>query len=143
MKKTTGLILVSHGSLQSGAANTLLEHAERIRGSGEYSCVEVAFLNYSEPRLDAAVRSCSAQGLERIVIVPYFLVAGKFVKKDLLQAVSGVKSLVPSIQIDIAEPIGYDVALAQAILDLARNATSKSRRISTVRNSALLVIANG
>src|SRR5437763_9017272 len=133
MSKSVGLILVSHGSLQSGAADTLREHAERIRGFGEYSSVEIAFLNYSEPTLDSVVRACAVQRVERIVIVPYFLVAGKFVK-DLVKAVSRVQGLAPNVRLDVAEPIGYDAALAQAILDLASNAKNISPPNSFVRN---------
>src|SRR5258708_31528008 len=143
MNKSTGLILISHGSLLPGAAETLCEHAERIRRYVAYGCVEIAFLNYNEPKLDSAVDSCAARRVDRIVIVPYFLVAGKFVSTDLLRAVSGVRSLVPNVPIDIAEPIGYDELLAGAIFNLAAIAKNTSRRSSSSMKSALLIMAHG
>src|SRR5262249_53245241 len=116
------LILFSHGSLLCGAGATLREHAERLRAGGVYRVVEVGFMNYSEPTFAEAVARCAAAAAARVVVVPYFLVPGKFVSVDLPQHIAAARAVWPDLEFVIADPIGYDPVLANAILTLAAGA---------------------
>ncbi len=111
-----GIILFSHGSVLCGAERNLLELATRMRERGDAPIVEVAFLNYTAPDLDTAVERCVVQGATRIVIAPYFLIAGKFVVDDLPAAIASVKSEYPQVTFATAGVIGFHPALAQAVL---------------------------
>ena len=113
------IILFSHGSVLCGSGEALLEHAKRIRAHSKIRIVEVGYLNYSSPPFLEAVRSCVEQRASRILILPYFLVPGKFVTQDLPKAIEGARSLYLAVQFVVAEAIGYDDALADAILDSA------------------------
>ena len=77
------LILFSHGSVLCGAGQNLFELARFMQARGDAPIVEVGFLNYSEPPFADAFRRCVERGATQITVVPYFLVAGKFVKDDL------------------------------------------------------------
>lgn len=79
----------------------------------------MGFLNHSQPRFAEAVAAVVHQGVERIVVVPYFLVAGKFVREDLRREIESVRSRFPHVEFCIAGPIGYHSALAEAVLELA------------------------
>lgn len=114
----TGLILYSHGSLLCGADSTLYLHAERIRAKNVFLHVEVGFLNYNHPTIAEAVENQLNAGCTDIVVVPYFLVPGRFVTRDLPEALRKVEERHPEINITIAEPIGYDAALAEAVREL-------------------------
>ena len=105
----------------------LHEHADRLRATREFALVEVGFLNYSEPKFADAVRACSAAGVERVIIVPYFLVPGVFVAKDLPRALDSVRPEFRSLEFVLADPIGFDPRLADAILDLAESAAGPDR----------------
>lgn len=115
----TAAILFSHGSTLCGASETIREHAAALRRSREWFCVEVGFLNYSQPRFADTVAAVVHQGVERIVVVPYFLVAGKFVREDLRREIETVRILFPQVEFRIAEPIGYHSALVDAVFELA------------------------
>src|SRR5437879_1585934 len=118
----TALILFSHGSVLCGAGRILDEHAARIRDSGRFDLVEVGYLNYSKPTFAEAVSKCAGAGAHRIVVVPYFLVPGKFVSIDLPREMDRASAAWPGIEIQLAAPIGFDTRLADAILELAAGA---------------------
>ncbi len=118
----TGLILFSHGSLLCGADSTLYLHADRIRVKQLFRHVEVGFLNYNSPTISEAVENHLQAGCTHIIVVPFFLVPGRFVTRDLPEALRKVEERHPNITITIADPIGYDERLADAVSDLTSSA---------------------
>ncbi len=116
------VILFSHGSVLCGAGEALLEHAARLRAHDRFEIVEVGYLNYSDPPFLDAVSTCVDRGASRIFVVPYFLVPGKFVSIDLPKAMEEANDSFPNVAFVVAAAIGYDNALADAILDSADHA---------------------
>ena len=118
------LILFSHGSLLCGAGEALEAHAERLRARGEFGLVDIGYLNYSEPPfLDTGARLVEA-GATRIVVAPYFLVAGYFVTSSLPKCLNEARARYPEIRFVVAEALRHDAGLADALLDAARSARS-------------------
>lgn len=116
------IILFSHGSLLCGSGEALKGHARRLQAQGLAPIVEVGYLNYSEPPFAEAVEKCVAAGATRLLITPYFLIPGKFVKVDLPQAVAQEQAAHPNIEFVVAQAIGYDDALADALIESAKTA---------------------
>lgn len=116
------ILLFSHGSVLCGAERNLLELAARMRAEGETAIVEVGFLNYTEPLFATAVERCVAQGATRIVVAPYFLIAGKFVVQDLPDVIAAARASHPEVTFDVAGVIGFHPALADAVLASAAGA---------------------
>lgn len=121
------IVLFSHGSLLCGAGEALKEHAVRLQQRGLAPLVAVGYLNYSDPSFADAVAQVVAQGADRILIAPYFLVPGKFVREDLPQAVAAARSAYPSVTFVVAEAIGFDTLLAEALLQSAQTALGPER----------------
>src|SRR5260221_7899267 len=92
------VILFSHGSVLCGAGEALNGHAERLQAAGIAPLVAVGYLNYSEPLFAATVASCVAAGATRILVAPYFLVPGYFVKVDLPKAVEAAQAQHPGLE---------------------------------------------
>ena len=113
------VILFSHGSLLCGAGEALKVHAARLRERGIAPIVEVGYLNYSTPPFAETVDRVVAQGATRVIVAPYFLIPGKFVKVDLPHAVQAAQDAHPDITFVVRDAIGFDVRLADAILDSA------------------------
>ena len=116
------IILFSHGSVLCGAARPLAEHAARLRDAGCAPIVEIGFLNYTAPSFAQAVDRCVVAGASRIGVVPFFLVPGRFVSADLPRCVEAAHRVHPRLAFEIAEPLGYSSALAEAVHDLAAGA---------------------
>ncbi len=116
------VILFSHGSLLCGAGEALRKHADRLRARKTAPIVEVGYLNYSEPLFIETVAKCVAAGADRIVVTPYFLVPGYFVKVDLPKAVKVAQEAFPELPFVIAEALGFDERLADALIESALSA---------------------
>src|SRR5690349_5223748 len=116
------VILFSHGSVLCGAGEALKAHAARLREGGLAPVVEVGYLNYSEPLFAEAVDRCVKAGADRLLIAPYFLIPGYFVKVDLPKAVAAAQERYPALSFVIAEPLGFDPRLAEAVIEAAKNA---------------------
>src|SRR4051812_27461808 len=116
------IILFSHGSLLCGAGESLGQLARRMREEGDTPIVEVGYLNYSDPSFEVAFERCLQAGATRIIVVPYFLVAGKFVTVDLPRQVANVKARYPAIEVRIADAMRAHSYLADALLTSAQQA---------------------
>lgn len=116
------ILLLSHGSLLCGAGETLQAVAERLRARGDAPVVEVGYLNYSQPAFEAAFAACIAQGATRIVVVPYFLVTGKFVQVDVPRRISAVWHAYSSIKVTVAGALDFHPLLADAVIASAISA---------------------
>ena len=131
------IILFSHGSLLCGAGEALNRHAERIRATGKAPIVEVGYLNYSDPPFLDTVKKCFDLGVTHLVIVPYFLVPGYFVRVDLPKAIEQAKIAFPTLQFSVAEAIGFDERLADALIQSgegAREQTDWRNELSNASN---------
>ncbi len=115
-------VLFSHGSLLCGAGEALLAHAERLRRRGISPIVAVGYLNYSDPPFLQTVGECVERGATRILVTPYFLVPGYFVKVDLPKTVAEAQAKFPEVEFVVAEAIGFDERLADALIESAREA---------------------
>jgi len=114
------LVLFSHGSLLCGAGEALDAHAARLRARGEFPLVEVGYMNYSEPTFAQAVAKCRAAGATHIRVLPFFLVPGYFVTTTLPKHIKQARLDFPDITFTVADALGTDERLADALLDSAR-----------------------
>jgi sirohydrochlorin ferrochelatase len=130
------IILFSHGSVLCGAERNVLAVAQRMRESGAAPIVEVGFINYTEPAFADAVARCVQQGATRIVVAPYFLVAGKFVTRELPGEIAQARKKHPSIEFAVAEVVGFHELLADAILSSAEGARPPAAHSETLREAS-------
>ncbi|MCX6631637.1 MAG: CbiX/SirB N-terminal domain-containing protein [Candidatus Solibacter sp.] len=70
---TTGIIVFAHGSRIEPANQAVRRAAADLARVGDCPNVEAAFLELGRPSLEEATDLLVARGVERIVIIPYFL----------------------------------------------------------------------
>jgi sirohydrochlorin cobaltochelatase len=116
------VILVGHGSLHPGSGAAMIRLAARLRERGLAPLSGAGFLNYSRPAFASTIERAIRQGATEMVVVPYFLVPGKFVRVDLARLVASAQARHPSVTFQLAEPFGDHPALAQLILQRAAEA---------------------
>lgn len=121
------IILFSHGSVLCGAGEALFDLARKMETRGDAPIVEVGFLNYSEPPFEAAFARCVERGATRIVIAPYFLVAGYFVKVSLPPKIAAMREKFPGVEVQVAEALKQHELLAQAIVNCAERAQEPAK----------------
>lgn len=121
------IILFSHGSTLCGAGETLKGLARQMQARGDAAIVRVGFLNFSDPRFGATFDECVALGATRIIIVPYFLVAGYFVKVELPKVLDPAQAKHPAVQVLVAEAMRDHSSLEEALLSCAARAAPPAR----------------
>ena len=111
----TAAVLVGHGSLHSDSGVAMVQVAALLREQGIAPVVEAGFLNFSQPTMAEAVAKVVVQGATTVIIQPYFLIEGHYVRNDLRQAVGTLAATYQTVRFTIAEVLGDHGAM----LDLA------------------------
>ena len=114
-----GLIVFAHGSSVQAANDAVRAVAEKIRQRGDYGIVEAAFLEEGVPDLPQAIKNLVESGARRIVVVPYFLVPGIHLTRDLPGIVDHLRGIYKSVRIEVTESLDGHPALLEAVLDRA------------------------
>lgn len=116
----TALLLIAHGSRRA-EANADLEHlAGVIRDRGEFPIVQPSYLELCGPGIVAGGDMCVASGAKRVVMLPYFLSAGRHVVEDLTAARDELLRRHPDVSFVLAEPLGRHPLLAQVVTERAK-----------------------
>lgn len=117
---STGIIVFAHGSRIELANDSVRALAAALARAGPFPHVEPAFLELGQPDLAGAVDRLAALGVERIVLIPYFLTLGIHLERDLPRLVSELVPLHPGIDIRVTSPLDGHPALLEILLDRSR-----------------------
>jgi sirohydrochlorin ferrochelatase len=117
----TGLILFAHGSPIDAANEAVRVVASRIRRLNIYDRVDASFLDSAPPNLPEAVGQMVTAGMTRVIVVPYFLVPGLHITRDLPRIVDELRGIYQAVGIEVAESLDGHPAVLEAVLDRARN----------------------
>ena len=116
------VVLVGHGSLRPGAGAAMICLAECAQAAGIAPIVAAGFLNYSRPTFGEVLARCVEGGASEVIIQPYFLVPGKFVRDDLAWLAEAGRLAHRGLSIRVAQPFGDHPALAQLLIKRALEA---------------------
>jgi sirohydrochlorin ferrochelatase len=115
------LVLIAHGSRRQASNQEVINLANALKqpASDHYQLVEAGFLELAKPSIPEAIESCIQSGATSVIVVPYFLAAGRHVVEDIPNIVLPVAEQHPGVSIHVAEHIGLSRFMAQLILDSA------------------------
>jgi sirohydrochlorin ferrochelatase len=117
----TGLVVFAHGSSVESANEAVRDVCRRMAAAGGYT-VEAAFLDGGSPTLAGAVESLAGRGVERVIVIPYFLTLGLHLKRDLPKLLADAGKRHPGIRIEATEPLDGHDSLVEILLDRAGSA---------------------
>lgn len=100
-----GVVVIAHGSRRPEANQDLFDLVDRLRQSGLRQ-VHGAFLELAAPGIVEAGHQCVAAGAHRVILLPYFLAAGKHVTHDLETARRELEMFYPDRAFVLAGPLG-------------------------------------
>jgi len=107
-----GIVLFAHGSRDPEWARPFESIASQL---SKKFLVRLAYLEMMRPPLGEAVTALAAAGATSIRVVPLFLGAGGHVKDDLPRLVSAARADHPQVEITLAEAIGEQPRVIEAI----------------------------
>ncbi len=113
----TGLIILGHGSKAPEATETLAAITRMVHDQVAYDRVGYASLQISEPHLGAVVEQMAAEGIEKIIVVPFLIAAGVHVKTDIPEELSALSEKHPGVKLHLTGPLGADPRLAKIVVD--------------------------
>jgi len=118
---TTGIIVFAHGSRIEAANQAVRSAASALARTGDCPIVEAAFLEIGRPSLEEAADLLAQRGVERIVIIPYFLTPGLHLERDLPRLIRDISSIHKDLDMSSTPPLDGHPGLVQILLDRAQN----------------------
>ena len=122
--KPTGYIVFAHGSRVESANEAVRTVARDLGRSLDPQPVLAAFLELGEPSLETAADQLAAGGVQRIVVLPYFLTLGLHMERDLPPILEAISKAHNGLQIVAAPPLDGHPALIQILSDRADGVNS-------------------
>jgi sirohydrochlorin ferrochelatase len=119
------LLLVAHGSRRAASndeVRDLTRNLEQVDDSFQH--VGCAFLELAEPSIPDGLRAAIAAGAGEVVVLPYFLSAGRHVVTDIPDEVAVVQVEHPEVTIRVAPYLGAADGVVQILLQQAAGVDS-------------------
>ena len=115
------LLLVAHGSRRMESNQEVRDLTEqlRARAGGRFSWVGHAFLELAEPSIPEAVAEAAAAGAGEVLVLPYFLSAGRHVVKDIPDEVAAALRQHPDMSVQVAPYLGAMAGVSDLLLGTA------------------------
>lgn len=114
---TRAILLVDHGSRRSEAGEQLEAIAELLRERCPDAIVRTSHLEINPPGIGEAIDACVAEGVDRIIVHPYFLAAGAHATRDIPEQLTAAAARHPGVAIHLSDPLGVHPKLVDVIVD--------------------------
>ena len=116
---TTALLLVDHGSRRAEANEQLRCMADLVRHlAGRDAIVVHAHSELAPPDMAEGFATCAAAGATHVVVVPYFLFAGRHATEDIPRLARDAAEQV-GVSHEVTGPLGVHAAIAGVVLERA------------------------
>ncbi len=112
-------LLIAHGSKVDSSNDEVRTLASRLAGEGRFDLVECAFLELAEPSIPQGVQRCIDAGAREVFAVPYFLAAGRHVRRDIPAELQKKRDEHPGVGIHLCDYLGKSGAVVGLLLELA------------------------
>lgn len=123
------IVLVDHGSRLQEANETLDRVAQLLQERMPSRLVLIAHMELASPSLHEAIDACAARGVEKVIVVPYFLTAGRHTRDDIPRLAREAALAHPSVRLELSPPLGPHPKLVDVILDrIAQASRDRSPR---------------
>jgi sirohydrochlorin ferrochelatase len=113
----TSVLLIAHGSRRAEANDDLRRLAEELLARGPWKTVEIAYLELASPTIPEGGRACAARGAKRVLMLPYFLSAGRHVTSDLERFRGALASEFPTVEFRLCAPLGLHPKIVEVVVD--------------------------
>lgn len=103
----SAVLLVAHGSRVAESNAEIEALSERLAGIlVPVRTVRHAYLELAEPSIGEAIDALVGNGVVDIVVIPYFLAAGRHVREDIPAIVRAARERHPGLQIAMTDHFG-------------------------------------
>ncbi len=116
------LVLVAHGSRREASNQEVRHVAEQLqaRAMDVFDRVTAAYLELAGPTIPEAIENCIRAGADEVVVIPYFLAAGRHMSDDIPAIIEAAREAHPDVSIRVTPYVGAAPGVVDLLLDLAR-----------------------
>ena len=102
------LLLIAHGSNRQYSNDEIRSLTDRLRSKIEthFDHIDCVFLELTKPSIADGIQRCAEDGVDEIVLLPYFLAAGKHIAEDIPGIVAEQRNYYPHINMRICDYVG-------------------------------------
>lgn len=119
MSQHVGLVLAAHGSRKIESNKEVKQFAQSLAlNLLDINYVTCGFLELAEPGIEAAISEAIEAGCGEIVVVPYFLAAGRHVQTDVPEIIEQCQQAFPEVHIRMTSHLGASPSLQDAVINL-------------------------
>jgi sirohydrochlorin cobaltochelatase len=111
-----GILIVSHGSPREEANRRFVALVERVASRLGRPHVRAAFLTGAEFSIPRRVAELAEQGVRRIVLMPYFLAAGRHVTEGIPELLEHCRQAHPQVTFEVLPTLEDDPALEDLLV---------------------------
>ncbi len=117
------LLVVAHGSRRKASNDEIRQLVGRLRAlENGYDRIDCAFLELAEPSIPDGLRALIDAGSEEVVVLPYFLSAGRHVAADIPGEIDVVRRERSAASIQLAPYLGAAQDIPKLMLAQAESA---------------------
>lgn len=111
---------MAHGSRREASNEEIrqLTRALAEQAGAGFESVSCAFLELVEPSIPDAIEQAVRGGAQQVLVLPYFLSAGRHVAEDIPELVEAMQRQHPQVDIRITPYLGAAAGVPQLLLDL-------------------------
>jgi sirohydrochlorin ferrochelatase len=117
----TGIIVFAHGSRVEAANEAVRAVSRELLRVTRCERAIAAFLELGMPDLETATDELVEAGVERVVIIPYFLTLGLHMERDLPRLTQGIARKHPGLNLDVTPPLDGHKGLVAILADRFRD----------------------
>ena len=124
------LLLIAHGSRVRESNDEVAAVCDKLRaqlrdqlrgrGQSAFEHVDYAFLELASPSIPEGVAQCVKAGASEVLVLPYFLSAGKHIRDDIPSEIAKCKH--PGVVIRVCDYVGDAKGMIELLAQLATDA---------------------
>lgn len=114
------LLVVAHGSRRQESNSEVRQIAGQLRTlESQFDRIDCAFLELAEPSIPDGLRQLIEAGVDHVVVLPYFLSAGRHVTTDIPNEIDIVRKQYPAVAIHLAPYLGMAPGITSLLMSQA------------------------
>ena len=122
------LLIIGHGSKSQEAIATFNKTVDHVRQNAGYEIVSGAHMELAAPCIEESVDVMADNGINEIIMIPYFLYSGIHIKHDIPEIIEELKQKYPQINFKFGNPIGFEPVIADILIRRAKEAEALQER---------------
>lgn len=115
------LLLIAHGSNRQFSNDEIRNLTYRLKDKMQthFDYIECVFLEIAEPSIADGIQRCVAEGMDEIVLLPYFLSAGKHIAVDIPEIMEAQRNRYPHINMHLRDYLGKRPEMEDLLMRIA------------------------